>query len=54
MISIGVFIALVIGIRQVHHFSWWKAITTLAITFLFSDFALIGLVLCPFMLILGT
>jgi hypothetical protein len=53
IIVIGVFVTLTIAIRQVHQFSWLKAIFCLSLTLIFSLLALSGLLLWPVMIFLG-
>ncbi len=53
-IIFGVLGTLIISIRQVHQFSWLKAIFCLSLTLMLSFLALLGLFLWPMMIILGT
>ena len=53
-VTLGVFITLIIAIRQVHRFSWLKASLCLILTLILSGLALSGLFLWPLMIILGT
>ena len=53
-VTLGVFVTLIIAIRQVHRFSWLKASLCLIITLILSGLALSGLFLWPLMIILGT
>lgn len=53
-ITLGTFVTLVIAIRDVHHFGWLQAILCLFTTLVLSGLALLGLILWPLMLILGT
>lgn len=53
-IALGVVITLITAIRQVHQFSWLKAILCLGLTLIMSVLALLGLFLWPLMIVLGT
>lgn len=53
-VTLGVFVTLTVAIRRVHHLSWLKAILCLAITLVLSGLALLGLIVWPLMIFLGT
>lgn len=54
LVTLGTYITLTAAIRQVHQFSWFKASLCLAVTLVLSGLALLGLVLWPLMITLGT
>lgn len=53
-IALSVLFLLTVGVRRAHQLGWWEAIICLTVTLMMSGLALVGLIIGPMMLILGT